>query len=236
VRRRFLLGLLSVLMLGVPASAIAAAKAAPRGDWTHVVAASPAGGFVLGNPKAKVKLVEYGSLSCPHCRAFDQEGVPTLLAKYVKPGQVSWEFRNYVRDPVDLTAALISRCNGARSFFPLARAIFKDQPVWFGKAIAAPKDQLQKLADLPPQQQFVAMAKLVGLDTWATAHGLPTARTNQCLANVKNIDQLVQMTGDATKQHPDFQGTPTFLINGGLVKNVGTWDALEPKLKGALGG
>jgi protein-disulfide isomerase len=236
VRRRFLLGLLSVLMLSVPASAIAAAKAAPRGDWTHVVAATPAGGFALGNPKARVKLVEYGSLSCPHCRAFDQEGVPTLLAKYVKSGQVSWEFRNYVRDPVDLTAALIARCNGARSFFPLARAIFKDQPVWFGKAIAAPKDQLQKIADMPPQQQFVAMAKLVGLDAWAVAHGLPAAKTNQCLANVKSIDQLVQMTGDATKQHPDFRGTPSFLINGGLVKDVGTWDALEPKLKAALGG
>ena len=236
MRRRFLLGLLSVLMLSVPASAIAAAKAAPRGDWTHVVAATPAGGFALGNPKARVKLVEYGSLSCPHCRAFDQEGVPTLLAKYVKSGQVSWEFRNYVRDPVDLTAALIARCNGARSFFPLARAIFKDQPVWFGKAIAAPKDQLQKIADMPPQQQFVAMAKLVGLDAWAVAHGLPAAKTNQCLANVKSIDQLVQMTGDATKQHPDFRGTPSFLINGGLVKDVGTWDALEPKLKAALGG
>src|SRR5437764_6143430 len=213
--QRFLLILLSVVMTVAPASrAAAAAKTAAHADWTHVVAATPAGGFVLGNPKAKVKLVEYGSLSCPHCRAFDQEGVPTLLAKYVKPGQVSWEFRNYVRDPVDLTAALIARCNGARSFFPLARAIFKDQPVWFGKAIAAPKDQLQKLADMPPQQQFVAMAKLVGLDAWAVAHGLPAAKANQCLANVKSVEQLVQMTGDANKQYQDFPGTPTFLING----------------------
>src|SRR3954447_16029928 len=127
-------------MLAVPASVIAATKAPPRADWTHVVAASPAGGFVLGNPKAKVKLVEYGSLSCPHCRAFDQDGVPTLLAKYVKPGQVSWEFRNYVRDAADLTAALISRCNGARSFFPLVRGLYKDQPAWFGKARGTPKD------------------------------------------------------------------------------------------------
>jgi protein-disulfide isomerase len=68
------------------------------------------------------------------------------------------------------------------------------------------------------------------------AHGLPAAKTNQCLANVKSIDQLVQMTGDANKQYQDFPGTPTFLINGGLVKNVGTWDVLEPKLKAALGG
>jgi protein-disulfide isomerase len=234
--RRVLLALLSMLMLAVPASAKTAAKAPRSADWTHVVAGTPAGGFVLGNPKAKVKLVEYGSLTCPHCRAFDQEGVPTLLGKYVKSGQVSWEFRNYVRDAADVTAALIARCNGARSFFPLVRGLFKDQPVWFGKAVATPKDQLEKLADLPPQRQFLGMAKITGLDAWAVAHGLPAAKSNQCLANLGSVDQLVKMTSDATEQHPDFQGTPTFLINGGLVKNTGTWDQLEPQLRAALGG
>jgi protein-disulfide isomerase len=234
--RRSAVALMSVLMLAAPVAAKPVANRPGATDWTHVVAATPAGGFVLGNPAAKVKLVEYGSLSCPHCRAFDQNGVPSLLSKYVRPGRVSWEFRNYVRDSADLTAALIARCNGARAFFPLVRAIYKDQPVWFGKVVAAPKEQLEKVADLPEKQQFVAMAKVAGLDAWAVAHGLPAGRTNQCLANVKIIDQLGQMTGDATKQHPDFQGTPTFLINGGLVEDVGTWDALEPKLKAALGG
>ena len=170
--RHLLLAVLSILMLAVPAAAKTVVKAAPR-DWSHVVAPTPAGGFVLGNPKAKVKLVEYGSLTCPHCRRFDQEGVPTLLGKYVKSAQVSWEFRNYVRDAADLTAALIARCNGARSFFPLVRALYKDQPVWFGKAAATPREQLAKLADLPPQQQFLGMAKITGLDAWAAAHGLP---------------------------------------------------------------
>jgi len=234
--RRFLVAFLSLLVLAVPASAKPAAKASPGTDWTHVVAATPAGGFVLGNPKAKVKLVEYGSLTCPHCRAFDEEGVPTLLGKYVKSGQVSWEFRNYVRDAADVTAALIARCNGTRGFFPLVRALYHDQPTWFGKAAGTPKDQLEQLAALPPQQQFVGMAKLAGLDAWAAAHGVPPAKTRQCLANIHSVDQLVRMTSDATEQHPDFKGTPTFLINGGLVKDAFTWDRLEPQLKAALGG
>ena len=237
MRKGLFLALTSMLVVASPAMAKPAAKPAARvTDWTHVVAATPAGGFVLGNPKAKVKLVEYGSLTCPHCRRFDEEGVPTLLANYVKSGQVSWEFRNYVRDAADLTAALIARCNGARSFFPLVRALYKDQPVWFGKAAGTPKDELQKLADLPPQQQFVGMAKFAGLDAWAASHGVPVAKSGQCLANLKSVDQLVQMTSDATEQHPDFQGTPTFLINGGLVKDTGTWSQLEPQLKAALGG
>jgi len=234
--RRLFLAFLSLLVLAVPASAKAAAKAPARTDWTHVVAATPAGGFVLGNPKARVKLVEYGSLTCPHCRAFDEEGVPALLGKYVKSGQVSWEFRNYVRDAADLTAALIARCNGAKDFFPLVRALYHDQPVWFGKAAATPKDELRKLAGLPPQQQFVGMARLSGLDAWAAAHGLPPAKSKQCLADIRSVDQLVQMTSDATEQHPDFAGTPTFLINSGLVKDVASWDRLEPQLKAALGG
>src|SRR4051812_15478339 len=91
------------------------------GDWSEVVNPTGAGGFVMGNPNAKLKLIEFGSLTCPHCREFDEKGVPTLISKYVKTGQVSWEFRNYVRDAFDLTASLVARCNGAKSFFPLTR-------------------------------------------------------------------------------------------------------------------
>jgi protein-disulfide isomerase len=206
------------------------------GDWTMVVNATPAGGFMMGNPNAKVKLVEFGSLTCPHCRAFDEEGVPTLVGKYVKSGQVSWEFRNYVRDAFDLTASLVARCNGTKSFFPLMRAIYKDQPVWFGKVVAAPQAQLERIQNLPPQQQFVAGAKLAGLQDWAAARGVPQAKSNQCLTNQGSINQLVQMTSDATEQYPAFQGTPTFVINGNLVKDTATWDKLEPQLKAALGG
>ena len=120
------------------------------GNWTDVVNPTAAGGFVMGNPNAKVKLIEFGSLTCPHCKAFDDEGVPLLMDKYVKSGQVSWEFRNYVRDAFDLTAALIARCNGAKGFFPLTRALYKDQATWIGKIQAAPPDQLQEMQNLPP--------------------------------------------------------------------------------------
>ena len=58
----------------------------------------------MGNPNAKVKLVEFGSLTCPHCAEFEEEGGKALIENYVKTGQVSWEFRNFVRDPFDITA------------------------------------------------------------------------------------------------------------------------------------
>jgi protein-disulfide isomerase len=205
------------------------------GDWSTVVSATPAGGFVMGNPDAKLKLIEYGSLTCPHCREFDEKGVPLLISNYVKTGLVSWEFRNYVRDAFDLTASLIARCNGAKSFFPLARAFYKDQNVWIGKIQGVPQDQIERLQNLPPSQQFVELGKVAGFQDWAAARGVPVAKTNQCLADENTVNQLVQMTSDATSQYPDFPGTPTFILNGKMLEKTATWENLEPQLRAALG-
>ncbi|HVM23755.1 MAG TPA: thioredoxin domain-containing protein [Sphingomicrobium sp.] len=205
------------------------------GDWSQVVNPTAAGGFVMGNPNAKVKLIEFGSLTCPHCREFDEKGAPALIEKYVKSGQVSWEFRNYVRDPFDLSASLITRCNGAKGFFPLTRAMFTDQPQWMAKIQSAPQQQLQALQDLPPARQFIEVAKIAGFQDWAAARGVPAAKSSQCLADENEVNRLVQMTGDATNEFPDFRGTPAFVINGSLVKDAATWDKLEPAIRNALG-
>lgn len=216
----------------------AAVKVKPprNGDWSTVVAATPAGGFVMGNPNAKVKLIEYGSLTCPHCRAFDETGTTPLINGYVKNGKVAFEFRNYVRDAFDLTASLLARCNGAKGFFPLARAMYKDQPVWVGRIQKVPAAKLEALQSLPVNKQFLAFAKLSGLQQYAAARGVPVARSTQCLTNEKSVNQLVQMTGDANIAYPDFPGTPTFVLNGKLLDGVASWKDLEAKLKSALGG
>jgi protein-disulfide isomerase len=214
------------------------AKAVPPpkgGDWSTVVSATPEGGFVMGNPNAKLKLIEYGSLTCPHCREFDEKGVPLLISNYVKTGLVSWEFRNYVRDAFDLTASLIARCNGAKSFFPLARAFYKVQDVWVDKIRNTPQDQIEQLQNLPPNRQFVELAKVADFPNWAAARGVPVAKTNQCLADENTVNKLVQMTSDATTQFPDFPGTPTFILNGHMLEKTATWVELEPQLRAMLG-
>jgi protein-disulfide isomerase len=205
------------------------------GDWTTIVSATPQGGFRMGNPNAKLKLIEYGSLTCPHCREFDEKGVPTLIANYVKTGQLSWEFRNYVRDAFDLTASLVARCNGAEGFFPLARALYKDQPTWIAKVQETPPAQMEQLQNLPTNQEFLQMAKIAGFQEWAAAHGLPTAKSTQCLTDENSVNQLVQMTSDATTQYPDFPGTPTFILNGKMLDKTATWEMLEPQLRSATG-
>jgi protein-disulfide isomerase len=211
-------------------------KPPPGGTWTDVVNPTPGGGFVMGNPDAKVKLVEYGSMTCPHCKEFDDQGVPKLVDQYVKSGQVSWEFRNYVRDGLDVAASLIARCNGAKGFFPLTRALYSDQMNWVKKVQDVPQEQYNALQSLPQNRQFVEMAKIAGFQDWAAARGVPVAKSTQCLTDQNAITQLVQMASDATTQFPNFPGTPTFIINGTMVENTATWDKLEPELKKAVGG
>jgi protein-disulfide isomerase len=218
-----------------------AVKPPANGDWTTVVSPTTAGGFMMGNPDAKVKLVEFGSMTCPHCAAFDQAAFEPLTQKYVKSGKVSYEFRNYVRDPFDISAALIARCNDPKSFFPLTDALYKDQKTWVGTIQAAPQAQLEALQNLGPDKQFLEIAKLAGLQKWAAMRGVPTAKSTACLTDQAQIDKLVQMNSDTTSQYPDFQGTPTFVINGkmvelGPVTEAEVWTALESKLQAALGG
>jgi protein-disulfide isomerase len=218
------------------AAKASASHASSKGrDWTHVVRPTPEGGFVMGNPNAKVELIEYGSMTCSHCREFDEMGVSHLLDDYVKSGKVSWEFRNYVRDAFDLTAALIARCDGAKEFFPLTRALFKDQDKWIAKVQAAPKDQLDATGNLPPKQRFVALAGFAGFPEWAATRGEPSSKTTQCLTDQQSIDGLLQETGNVTNRYPGFIGTPAFIVDGTLV-DFGpiTADQVWPTLRGKL--
>ena len=224
--------------LMAPSSA-AAPKRSASIDWTRTVVAMPSGGFRMGNPKARVALIEYGAMTCPHCRRFDEAGVTPLIDKYVKTGKVSYEFRNYLLNALDLPPSLIARCNGAKGFFPLTRALFKDQVAWVRKVQAVPAAQLNGLDGLPPEKAVVTVAGYAGLPQWAAARGVTRARSAQCLANKAEIERLVRMTGDATAQFPDFAGTPTFIINGkmvdlGNISETAVWPMLEKRLNEAL--
>jgi protein-disulfide isomerase len=215
----------------------AAPVQAPNGDWTKVVSQTSEGGFVMGNPQAKVKVVEFGSMTCGACAAFATEDEPKLVDQYVKNGNVSFEFRNYVRDPLDITMSLVARCAGANpQFFALTDGMFKDQKSFFDRLQAVPQDQLSALQSLPPAQQFARMAQYGGIQEWAAQRGLPSGRSAQCLANQAEIDRLVQMNSDASSTY-DIPGTPTFLVNNEVVRpqpGQTNWASLEGAIKGAL--
>ena len=215
----------------------AAPVQAPNGDWSQLVTQTTEGGMLMGNPQAKVKVVEFASMTCSHCAEFSKDGEPKLVDQYVKTGNVSFEFRNFVRDPLDITMSLITRCNGASSqFFTLTNAMFADQKTFFDRLQAVPQAQLQEIQNLPPAQQFARMAQFSGAQEWAAQRGVPSSKSSQCIANQAETDKLVQMVSDASSQY-EIPGTPTFLVNGTVVDiKVGTptWNQLEAAIKQAL--
>lgn len=211
------------------------------GDWTQVINPTPDGGVMMGNPNAKVHLIEIGSLTCPHCQHFEETAVDDLTNKYVKTGKISYEFRNYIRDSFDLAAVLIAKCNGPNSFFPLTRAFYDSQPQWEAVLPQLSQNQLDQMQNLPPNQIELQAAKLVGFLDWAAARGIPQAKTTQCLTDTKAINDLVSQSGQVTQQWPDFPGTPSFVLNGTMIDLPSTvteaqvWPNVEAKIKAALG-
>ena len=216
-----------------PASTVQITQASPPpgGTWADVTNATSAGGFMMGDPNAKVKLVEYMSLTCPHCKDFEEHGFPKLRDQYVKKGTVSLEVRNYVRDPIDMTASLVTRCGGPDPYFAMTEQTFAQQADIFDKMQKLPQDQIAKLQTQPPAAQFKALAALLGIDTFAKQRGIPQEKLDACFNDQAAVDKLVAMQKKANDQQ--IPGTPAFFLNGELLQSVGTWDQLEPKLKEA---
>jgi protein-disulfide isomerase len=212
---------------------ITQANPPPGGTWLDVVN-STQDGYVRGNPNAKVKLLEIASLGCPVCKRFADEGVPPLK-ELVKSGQVSWEIRPYIiHGPIDLAANLIARCNGPQGFFPLAEAMYQDQMSWMGAIEKLPPAELEQLQALPAQQVVKQMAERSGLQTLAAQHGLPSGKSNQCLADQQSLQREVDATARVNEQYPTFAGTPSFVLNGQLLDKTSNWAALKPQLDAAL--
>jgi protein-disulfide isomerase len=206
----------------------AVTAAAQQRDWTKVVAATPEGGFRVGNPAAPLKLIEYGSLTCNHCGQFATQGYPQLLARYVKSGRLSFEFRNFVRDPADLSAALLSRCAGPAGFFALTDRYFANQSSWIGRYQAMGDAQKKKIDTLPDDRKLVEFAAVGGLTAMAAQGGVPAARAAQCLADKIELNRLIRMREIAGQTYK-VEGTPTFILNGKKLE-AHDWTALQPLL------
>ena len=221
-----------ILIAGLLAAVSATAGPAQPSDWRSTVAATADGGMAIGNPKAKVSVIEYGSMTCPHCRDFARDGVPPLLANYVKSGKVRFEFRNFVLNGYDLAASLVARCAGPKRFFPATERIYSEQAKWIARIQSTAPARMEAAKALPAEKQLAAMADIAGLKPLGVASGIPAARIDQCLADKGQAEQLMAYARKAGAEQ-GIKGTPTFFVNGKKVEAHG-WAALEPLIKKAL--
>ena len=228
--RRLLLACAALAAIAAPALPAAEADAQQRRpaavDWTRVAARTPEGGFRMGNPDARLKVVEYVSLTCGHCAEFAHEGAAGLMAA-VRTGQVSIEYRNYVRDGLDISAAMLSRCASPVNYFAMTHALLGAQATWTGRTRNVPEAQRREISALPPLQIAQRLVPLLGLDAVGQRYGITPALRQRCMtqASLTRLEQ-VRAAGDRL----GVEGTPTFFING-VMQNVNTWAGIEPLLR-----
>jgi len=218
---------LALLLLLIGLASALPAVAAP--DWTRNSTKLPSGAYLIGNPKAKVKLIEYLSYTCPHCAAFSQESAATLKGQMVKSGSLSVELRNAVRDRADLAAAQLARCAGPADFSGATEAIFAAQQTWLEQAIKYSEFNAQRIASYPINVQLQKVAVGAGLDTLMRARGMSQATFDACFADTAGIDAIAKLS-DASWQA--VKSTPSFVLNGKPYEYKG-WPDLERALRAA---
>lgn len=188
-------------------------------------------GHVIGNPEAETTLTEYVSYTCGHCAQFARQGDPVIKLVFVHPGDLKLEIRHLLRDPIDLTAAMLTHC-GAESKFPLNHSAFMtSQASWLGKAQNATQAQMQRWSN--PDRAAARRALASDLDFYELMEqrGYGRSEIDQCLNDNAKADALVEATM-ADVQRLGLTGTPSFVLNGKLLDGVHSWQALEPHLTG----
>ena len=215
---------------GADSAAPLAKVAPPAGKaWSDLVVKTADNGYLMGNPDAPIKLVEYGSLTCPHCAEFAVKGFPKLRDTYVNSGRVSIEFRNFVRDPFDTSMAMLTHCGSPESFYALTEAVYANQPAIIDKL--KPVAQELQGTKVAPDQTFITIGTKGGLVDFFSARGIAKDQAMTCLGDVKTAKQLADDVQSSSDKY-NITGTPAFIVNGKNVE-VATWEALEPILQGA---
>lgn len=217
---RIVLALFGFLALAAAAPATPASQ-----DWTQVATKTPAGAYLVGNPRARVRLVEYASYTCPHCAHFAAESGPVLKDRMIRSGAVSLEFHHVVFNAIDLAAAVLARCTGPKNFLSTTSYLFATQDSWLERGIAFQQANGARIAMYPRAAQFRAIADGAGLTQMMVARGLSPAAVDACFADEREMARITAMADDVPS-------TPTFVLNGKRLPPT-DWAGLAPQLRAA---
>ncbi len=170
-----------------------AAGAAPDPDRTvdmaTVLKPGPLPELTMGDASG-VPVVEYGSLTCPHCAAFSREIFPELKKDYIDTGKVRFIFREFSRNPLDVAAFVLARCIGDDKAYAAIELLFSQQDKW-------------AFVDKPLEPLIAAMRPA----------GLTHDQAMECLKDQKKADAMVAIEKRAVDEIK-MTGTPTFIIGG----------------------
>jgi protein-disulfide isomerase len=213
-----------------PSAAPAAASAGAAQNWNAVITRTDHDSYVLGNPKAKVKLTAFISYTCPHCAAFEAESEGPLRLSFIAGGQGSLEVRNFVRDGVDLTVAMLTHCGPPSKFFLNHSAFLGSQSSWIEPALAPSPMQKQRWYSGALAQRLRYIATDFHFYQIMETRGYSRPEVDKCLADTALAKRLAEGTDKAQKDYA-IQGTPSFLIDNVLLSGTYSWDVLRPQIE-----
>lgn len=205
---------------------------APKGNWLTTVAVAPGGSHLLGNPNAKVKLVEYISYTCAHCAHFHKEADAELQILFLQPGKVQVEIRHLVRDPIDMTAALLTNCGPPARFALNHSLVMRHQDAWMARAEGASAGQRARWTTGSNLARMRAIAGDLGFYGLMAQRGYDRPTLDRCLADEGMAKRLAAQT--KAGQELGVQGTPSFLIDGVLLTGTSDWQGLKPQIEARL--
>jgi protein-disulfide isomerase len=210
-------------------AALLLTAAAPKTvGWNYTVARTAAGSHVLGNPAAKVKLTKFISYTCPGCARFEAEADGALRLGYIATGKVSLEVRHYLRDPIDLTVALLTNCGAKEKFFLNHSAFMGSQKVWLGKMASASASQRARWNSGSISERSRAVAIDMKFYEIMASRGYDRPSVDRCLGDVAMAQRLAKQTEEADKL--GIHSTPSFAIDGILLIGTHDWALLRPQL------
>lgn len=184
-------------------SLFAAAAAMPVAD-TPV-------GWVIGSPKARTSLVEYGSLNCGHCATFSRLAGPTVMAA-VRAGRVRFEYRPYLIFPHDVAATLVARCVARPRRFGFIEAYYQSAAAFTDKLEAADPAALEAERAKGSAAFNRRVVAVTGMKPLAARFGLTGAAVDRCVSDPAGLAWLERV--QARAKAAGVEGTPTFFLNG----------------------
>lgn len=211
--------------LSNPDSAFAAL--AQQGKWQAVVKRTESG-HLIGDPEAGSAMIEFISYTCPHCATFTQEGERGLELVLISPGKMSLEVRPVIRNPLDLAASLLAACGDATGFKDRHRMLMNTQDEWFENAKNAPRSQIE-IWFRGDSSARLNMATALGLVDMLAKAGQSRSAINACLTDDAAAQKLIE-NSDADRVEFAIPGTPSFALDGKLIKDAHDWKALYPIL------
>ena len=157
----------------------------------------------LGDPQAPVTIIEYASLTCPHCAHFHNEVLPQLKERYIADGKVRLVYRDFPLDERALTAAALAHCAGPDRYFGFLDVLFETQSSW-------------ARAD-----DYIGALKKLG-----KLGGMTDEQMDQCLADQALTDGILQTRLEGQNEH-QVSSTPTLVINGEVYAGSRSIEALS---------